>query len=105
MFLTYVICTLTIIQIWNFSAFYINRYGRNGLRDHIFIFINMYLLYFMADGIRVYWQSHFNRYNVAWLFILLNIGLQYLIEMKNHKNAPWELAQIKRTICERKTKV
>lgn len=36
LFLTYVLCTLAIIQIWNFTTFYINRYGTNGLRDHIF---------------------------------------------------------------------
>ena len=94
LFLTYVICTLTIIQIWSFSTFYINRYGRNRLRDHIFLFANMYLLYYMADGIREQWQGYFNRYNVAWALILFNIGLQYMIERRNHKLAPWEMKQI-----------
>ena len=41
MFLVYVVCTLAIIQIWNFSTFYINMHGRNGLRDHIALFVNM----------------------------------------------------------------
>ena len=94
LFLTYVICTFTIIQIWNFSTFYINRYGRNGLRDHVFLFTNMYLLYFMADGIRAHWQEYFDRYNVAWMLILLNISAQYFIERRNHKAAPWEVKQI-----------
>lgn len=97
MFLTYVICTLTIIQIWNFSTFYINRYGRNGLRDHAFLFVNMYLLYYMADGIQAHWQEYFDRYNVAWALILFNIGLQYWIERRNHKAAPWEVKQIEVT--------
>ncbi|MBR1599753.1 MAG: low temperature requirement protein A [Lachnospiraceae bacterium] len=97
MFLTYVICTLTIIQIWNFSTFYINRYGRNGLRDHVFLFVNMYLLYFMADGIRVHWQEYFDRYNTAWMLILVNISIQYFIERRNHKAAPWEIKQIEVT--------
>ena len=43
-FLAYVLCTLAVIQIWNFTTFYINIYGRNGVRDHVFLFINMYLL-------------------------------------------------------------
>ena len=47
MFIIYLLCTFIIIQIWNFSTFYINRYGRNGFRDHIFLFVNMYLLYYM----------------------------------------------------------
>lgn len=36
-FIAYIICTLTIIQIWNFSTYYINMHGRNKLRDHIFL--------------------------------------------------------------------
>ena len=39
-FLTYVLCTLAIIQVWNFTTFYINMFGRNGVRDHIFLFVN-----------------------------------------------------------------
>ncbi|MBQ9277678.1 MAG: low temperature requirement protein A [Lachnospiraceae bacterium] len=98
-FLTYVLCTLAIIQIWNFTTFYINRYGTNGLRDHIFLFINMYLLYYMADGTRIHWQTHFNRYNVAWGLILLNICLQYFIEFnKCRRKAPWETVQIRRSM-------
>ena len=38
LFLAYVLCTLAVIQIWNYSTFYINMFGRNGIRDHIFLF-------------------------------------------------------------------
>lgn len=95
-FLAYVLCTLAIIQIWNFSTFYINLYGKNGVRDHIFLFINVYLLYHMADGIGADWQSTFYRFNAAWALILINIGIQYIIEARSHKSVPWELTQIKR---------
>ncbi len=95
-FLAYVLCTLAVIQIWNFSTFYINLYGRNGVRDHVFLFINMYLLYHMADGISTGWQASFYQFCVAWFLILVNIGAQHLIEMRNHKNAPWVLEQLKR---------
>ncbi len=97
-FFTYVLATLAIIQIWNFTTFYINRYGRNGLREHLFLFVNMYLLYYMADGTRVYWQSHFNRYNAAWALILFNIGLQNYLELRNNRATPWNLAQIRRSV-------
>lgn len=60
-FLAYVLCTLAVIQIWNFSTFYTNLYGRNGVRDHVFLFINMFLLYYMADGISTAWQASFYR--------------------------------------------
>ena len=64
-FLAYVLCTLAVIQIWNFTTFYINLYGRNGVRDHVFLFLNMYLLYHLADGIHIGWQSTFYRFNAA----------------------------------------
>ncbi len=95
-FFAYVVCTLAVIQIWNFTTFYINIYGRNGVRDHVFLFINMYLLYHMADGISVGWESSFYRFNIAWALILVNIGVQHLIELRNQKDAPWETMQLKR---------
>lgn len=94
-FAAYVLGTLAIIQIWNFSTFYINVYGRNGARDHVFLFINMFLLYFMADGTNVQWQSSFYKYTAAWALILINIGVQHLIEIKNHRSAPWEVKQLR----------
>lgn len=94
-FFAYVLCTLAAIQIWNYSTFYINVYGRNGARDHVFLFLNMFLLYFMADGTSVHWQASFYKYNVAWALILLNLGVQHIFELRNHKNAPWETEQLK----------
>lgn len=96
LFLAYVLCSLAVIQIWNFSTFYINLYGRNGVRDHVFLFINMYLLYHMADGISAGWQSSFYRFCTAWALILVNIGVQHLIELRRHASAPWECKQIRR---------
>ena len=77
MLLAYVLCTLAVIQIWNFSAYYINIYGRNGLREHIFLFTNMFLLYFIAEGTSEHWRTHHTQYHIAWGLILLNIALQY----------------------------
>lgn len=94
-FLSYVLGMLAIIQIWNFSTFYINVYGRNGTRDHIFLFINMFLLYFMADGTEVMWQLSFYKYTAAWALILINIGVQHIIEMRSRENAPWEIKQLR----------
>ncbi len=94
-FFAYVLGALAIIQIWNFSTFYINVYGRNGTREHIFLFINMFLLYFMADGTNIQWQSSFYKYNAAWMFILINIGVQHIIEMRNRQSAPWEIKQLR----------
>ena len=94
-FFSYILCTLAVIQIWSFTTFYINIYGRNGVRDHVFLFINMYLLYYIADGISDEWQSTFYRFNIAWALILINIAVQHLIEIKNHKNEALEAKQLK----------
>lgn len=97
--LTYLLSTLVILQIWYFTTLYINRYGDNGFADHIGIFVNMYLLYYMADGTRVHWQEYYFRYNVAWGLILVNLALQYLYRLKKQGGAaPWEDAHIKNQI-------
>ena len=77
-FVSYILCTLAVIQIWTFTAYYINLYGRNSARDHVFLFVNMFLLYFVGEGTRQDWQAYHTQYNVAWALILVNIGLQYL---------------------------
>lgn len=96
MFLAYLLCSLAVIQIWNFSTFYINLYGRNSVRDHVFLFINMYLLYHMADGISSGWQDSFDRFCISWALILLNLGVQHLIEMRRHRSEPESLAMLER---------
>ncbi|MBR1457223.1 MAG: low temperature requirement protein A [Oscillospiraceae bacterium] len=87
-FLAYVLCSLAIIQIWNFSTYYINMHGRNGVRDHVALFLNMYLLYYIGEGTRLHWESFQNQYCVAWALILLNIGTQYAIELRSHREEP-----------------
>ena len=84
-FLIYVFCSLAIIQIWNFSTFYMNMYGRNSVRDHVFLFINMYLLYYVGAGIRLQWRKYQLQFHLAWGLILINIGIQYLIELRHHR--------------------
>lgn len=95
-FFTYALCTLAIIQIWNFSNFYMNVYGRRSVREHIFLFVNMYLLYHMAVGIGTYQQSSAYRFCIAWTLILINIGVQHIIEIRNHKDSAIEVVNLKR---------
>ena len=76
-YLTYLASTLAILQIWYLSTLYINHYGDGSLREHLTLFVNMYLLYYMADGIRADWGPVYFRYNIAWALILLNMAAQY----------------------------
>lgn len=91
MYLTYVICTLITIQIWYMTTLFINRYGSNDFSEYIGLFINMYLLYFMADGTNFNWDSDFYKYNIAWMLILINLMAQYYMKMKRPEySTPWE---------------
>ena len=83
-FATYIVCTLAVIQIWTFSTYYINIYGRHSAREHIFLFLNMFLMYFIGEGTRAEWQGYHTMYHTAWALILVNIGVQYLIELRGH---------------------
>ena len=76
-FVTYLISSLIILQVWATSTFYINRYGKNNTGDHIILFFNMYLLYYMGKGIRSNWGREFASYHGAWGLILGNILVQY----------------------------
>ena len=84
-FLAYIMTTLAVIQIWNYTTYYINIYGRHSIREHVFLFINMFLMYFVGEGTRADWQRFHTQYHVAWALILINIGVQYLIELRNHR--------------------
>ena len=85
-FMAYILCSLAIIQIWNFSTFYTNMYGRNSVRDHVSLFLNMYLLYYIGEGTRLHWESFQNQYHAAWALILINLGVQYAIELRHHRD-------------------
>ncbi len=87
-FVVYILCSLTVIQIWNFSTYYVNMHGRNSARDHVFLFINMFLLYFIGESTRTDWQSHQLQYHLGWALILVNLGVQYLLELRNHRDEP-----------------
>lgn len=100
MFAAYLLCSLTVIQIWSFSTYYINMHGRNGLREHVFILINMFLLYFLGEGTRADWQQQqlLLQYVLAWALILINIGTQYILELRNRKNDPMIFRQTRRML-------
>ena len=97
-YLTYLTATLVILQAWYYSSLFINRYGTNGVADHVCLFINMYLLYYLADGTRLE-SGYFVRYNAAWGLILLNLAVQYCLKLRSRgAMMPWESRHIKHHI-------
>ena len=77
--LTYLASSMAILQIWYVGTLYINHYGDGSLREHLMLFVNMYMMYFMAEGIRKDWGPVYFRYNAAWSVILLNMALQFYL--------------------------
>ena len=95
-YLLYLISAAVILEVWYLSTLFINRYGSNSMTDYIGLFINMYLLYYMATGTRVDWENYYMRYNIAWGLILVNLAVQYYIQLrKNARTAPWEVSHIR----------
>lgn len=94
-FFAYILCLLAMIQIWNFSTYYINMYGNNGARIHVFLFSNMFLLYFIGTSTKVDWEATQVRYHVAWSLILVNIAIQYFFELRKHRNSPQDRKSIR----------
>ena len=91
-FLIYLIATLAVIQIWNYTTYFVNLYGRHSIRDHVFLFVTMFLLYYMAEGTREHWQELHTQYHAAWALVLLSLGFQHFLELlsrgKDDEHAP-----------------
>lgn len=94
-FFTYIVTTLIVLQIWFYTTLFINRCGTNGLAEHIATFVNMYLLYYIADGTRVHWEALYGRYCVAWGLILINLAVQYALKRKKGGMTPSEDAHMR----------
>ena len=94
-FLTYVVSALVVLQIWYYSTLLSNRYGDGSRSEYLGMFINMYLLYHMADGIRADWGAYFARYNLAWTLILINLAVQYWIKLRKDGVTPHEKSHIR----------
>lgn len=81
-FMTYLYSTLIVLEVWIFTVMYINRYGENSFLDHVFLFANMYLLYYMGVQTRLDWGANYQIYNTAWGLILVNLAIQYLLKAR-----------------------
>ena len=98
-YLNFLLGIFVILQIWYLSTLFINRYGDNSVRNFIGLFINMFLIYFMATGTRLDWSAYYTRYNIAWGLILVNLAVQHFLQIsKVKKERPWEFAYLHRHI-------
>ena len=82
----YTFSFLVILQVWFYTTFLLNRYGDQSAADNICLFINMFLLYFLASGIQRDWASSIFTFNLAWALILLNLIVHWIIKRLRYDN-------------------
>ena len=82
----YTFAFLVVLQVWFFTTFLINRYGDRSASDNICLFINMFLLYFLASGIRTDWENTIFTFNIAWALILVNLLVHWAIKRGRYSN-------------------
>ena len=86
-FMDYLISSLIIIQIWNYTTLFVNRFGKNGISDKLMMLINMFLLYVMGANTIHGWDTNYAAFMGAWALILLNLAVQYLLKLRGAEEA------------------
>jgi len=84
--LIYLFSFLVILQVWFFSTLLMNRYGDRSMPECVGLFVNMFLLYFLANGVRMEWHDTSLVFNLTWAGILANLAIQWLIKLRTYTN-------------------
>ena len=74
---------MAFLEIWYYSTLFINRFPQHKVQRDVCIFINMYLLYYMAGGVREDWRDYYYQIHTAWCLILLHLAIQYWIALRH----------------------
>lgn len=82
-YVTFFLFSIAILEIWYYSILFINRFPQHHHQRNICIVVNMYLLYYIADGIRENWRDYFQRIHIAWALILIHLAIQYFFALRN----------------------
>ena len=82
----YMFAFLVVLQVWFFTTFLMNRYGDRSAADNICLFINMFLLYFLASGIKTDWENSVFTFDFAWALILINLLVHWAIKRARYSN-------------------
>ena len=77
---------LVVLQVWFFTTFLMNRYGDHSASDNVCLFVNMFLLYFLANGISAGWENSVFTFNTAWALILANLIVHWVLKRLRYDN-------------------
>ncbi len=77
---------LVVLQVWFFTTFLMNRYGDHSAGDSVCLFVNMFLLYFLANGIDAGWENSVFTFNFAWALVLVNLIVHWVLKRLRYDN-------------------
>lgn len=63
-----------------------NRYGDHSAGDNVCLFVNMFLLYFLASSINAGWENSIFTFDTAWALILANLLIHWLLKRLCYDN-------------------
>ena len=90
-FVNYLVSSLIVLQIWNYTTLFVNRFGKNSVSDKVMMLINMFLLYVMGANTIHGWDANYVAFMGAWALILINLAVQYLLKLRSAEDAPCRL--------------
>ena len=82
----YMFSFLVVLQVWFFTTFLMNRYGDRSAGDNVCLFVNMFLLYFLASGIQTDWNDTSFTFNLSWALIIVNLIVHWVIKLIRYDN-------------------
>lgn len=82
----YLFSFLVVLQVWLFTMLLMNRYGERSLADGACMFVNMFLLYFLANSIHADWRSTRITFDVSWALILANLIVHWTLKLRRFTN-------------------
>lgn len=78
-FFTFVITFIILINTWMYQTVFTNRYGTNGILDHVMLFVQMGLMLILANSMGTDWESSFVPFTVSAGLLSVVLALQYVI--------------------------
>ena len=82
----YLFTFLVVLQVWCFTTLLINRYGDRSVADNVCLFVNMFLLYFLSNGIQTDWAKTAFTFNASWALILTNLLVHWFLKRHAYDN-------------------
>ena len=83
LYAAFLLFSMAVLEIWYYSTLFINRFPQHKIQRNVCIFVNMYLLYYLAGGIRDDWRAYYYQIHTAWCLILLHLAVQYWTALRH----------------------